>query len=223
MNSMKIIKPLSDEHIQAADKIYAQCPNWKQTDTALKLLSDRFPGFERESCLLKSVAINTLYGTQVWAIAEMANHVCETISKNESNKDKPELLVDAIATVGINGGKIRHFISFASKFCHFFVNDGIFPIYDQAARETLALHLGKQAMIAGFAESYTAFCGNIACLRAAPNLTCSLSALDRYLWLRGLLIKFEKRGVNAEINGEIKQYFQRAKAKHDINFMTLIN
>ena len=220
---MKIIKPLSDEHIQAADKIYAQCPKWKMADAALKLLSEKLPGFTQESCLLKSVAINTLYGTQVWAIAEMANHVCETMSKNESNEDKPELLVDAIATVGINGGKIRHFISFASKFCHFFVNDGIFPIYDQAARETLALHLGKKAMIAGFAKPYTAFCGNIACLRAAPNLTCSLSALDRYLWLRGLLIKFEKRGVNAEINGEIKQYFQRAKAKHDINFMTLIN
>ena len=220
---MKIIKPLSDKHIQAVDKIYAQCPKWKMADAALKLLSEQLPGFTQESCLLKSVAINTLYGTQVRAIAEMANHVCETMSKNESNEDKPELLVDAIATVGINGGKIKHFISFASKFCHFFVDDERFPIYDQAARETLALHLGKKAMIAGLAKPYTAFCGNIACLRAASNLTCSLSALDRYLWLRGLHIKFEKRGVNAEINGEIKQYFQRAKAENDINFITLIN
>ena len=220
---MKIMKPLSDEHIQAADKIYAQCPKWKMADAALKLLSEQLPGFTQEGCLLKSVAINTLYGTQVWAIAEMANHVCETMSKNESNKDKPELLVDAIATVGINGGKIKHFISFASKFCHFFVNDGIFPIYDQAARETLALHLGKKAMIAGLAKPYIAFCGNMANLRAWSNLTCSLSALDRYLWLRGLHIKFEKLGVNAEINGEIKQYFQRAEAEDDINFITLIN
>lgn len=220
---MEIIKPLSDEHIQAADKIYAQCPKWKMADAALKLISEQLPGFTQESCLLKSVAINTLYGTQVWAIAEMASHICETMSKNESNKDKPELLVDAIATVGTNGGKIKHFISFASKFCHFFVNDKIFPIYDQAARETLALHLGKQAMIAGFAEPYTAFCGNVACLRASPNLTCSLSALDRYLWIRGLYVEFEKHGVEAKINGEIKQYFRRAKAENNINFITLIN
>ena len=61
---MKIIKPLSDEHIQAADKIYAQCPKWKMADAALKLLSEQLPGFTQESCLLKSVAINTLYGTQ---------------------------------------------------------------------------------------------------------------------------------------------------------------
>ena len=197
--------------------------SWKKADAALKLLGKRLPCFAQESCLLKSVAINTLYGTQVWAIAEMANHVCETMSKSESNKDKPELLVDAIAKVGINGGKIRHFISFASKFCHFFVNDKIFPIYDQAARETLALHLGKKAMIAGFAKPYTAFCGNIACLRASPNLTCSLSALDRYLWIRGLHVQFEKRGGKAEINKEIKQYFQRAKEENDINCAMLIN
>ena len=31
---MKIIKPLSNEHIQAANDIYAQCPNWKKALTA---------------------------------------------------------------------------------------------------------------------------------------------------------------------------------------------
>ena len=216
MNSAKPCTPLSDK-INAAKTIYAQCPYWQQSDAALKLLGEKFPSFDREICLLKSVVINALYGTQVFAIAKMADHVCKTMYQHQGNKDKPDILVDAIATVSVGGGKTKHFFSFASKFCHFFVDDEKFPIYDEAARTTLALHLGKSE------PRYTTFCSKIEELRKLGNLSCSLSALDRYLWIRGLHVKYEKFGKAAKINTEIKQFFQQAEAENDANFAVLIN
>ena len=188
---------------------YKACPIWKLTDDTLKCLGEKFPTFDQKSCLLKSVAVNALYSTNVLAIARMADHVCETMGKHQENKDKPELRVEAIARLQIGTDKYRCFPSFASKFCHFFVDvgDDKFPIYDEAARMTVKLHLGK------IENPYPAFCAQIHELKASANFTCLLSELDRYLWIRGLYVKYKKSG--RKINKEIMDYFNGAKTDEE--------
>jgi hypothetical protein len=72
---MWFVVPLTQMQIDAACRLHQRLDQWWLSDAALKRLRETLPGFDRESCLIKSVAIKALYGTQVLAIVRMAEYV----------------------------------------------------------------------------------------------------------------------------------------------------
>jgi len=64
---MPLARPLGLAQIEAATRIYQGMRQWTTMDQALTELAVRFPGWGPLDSLLKVVAINTLYGTNVWA------------------------------------------------------------------------------------------------------------------------------------------------------------
>lgn len=72
---MKLSNPLNESNLDAARWIYNHLDNWRTTDEAIGCMADHLPDFDLESCLLKTVAINSLFSTQVFAILRMGMHV----------------------------------------------------------------------------------------------------------------------------------------------------
>ena len=69
---MKLAVPLYKRQIDAAGKLRQNLQQWQKSDAALVALHKKFPGFTPEACLLKSVAVNAIYGTNVLAIVRVA-------------------------------------------------------------------------------------------------------------------------------------------------------
>lgn len=67
--------PVSQKQIVAANLFHDRMELWRTANSALHRLRDNVPGWDAEASLLKCIAVNALYGTQVFAIARMAQHV----------------------------------------------------------------------------------------------------------------------------------------------------
>jgi len=76
----------------------------------------------------------------------MGEHVAKVIESVNMRNPSREL-VDTIAALPSKKGQTkRKRTSFAAKFCHFFVDKDRFPIYDDAARKAIKLHLGSKEL-----------------------------------------------------------------------------
>lgn len=193
------LTPIRAEQIAAASRFHSRRDGWKRSDRALRQLKEAFPGWDESSSLLKCVAINAFYATQVLAIREMARHV-ETVMKQSLD---PRARVTRLSELTLNS-KRRHFVAFASKLCHVFLNDNSFPIYDSIARKVLKLHLGN-AYLENKADNYVAFCQNIDHLRAASGIASSYLEIDRYLWIRG---QCDNWNASRPVNAELRSVFE---------------
>jgi hypothetical protein len=136
----------------------------------------------------------------------MARHIASLLPRGAELLD-PTDLVEAIAALPpANDEAPRRHRSFASKFCHFFIDADDFPIFDQAARDALRLHLGADEL-RGAESSYGGFCRALARLRTAYGLEASPRDLDRYLWIAGMYRAFA-RG-RRDINRDLLALFER--------------
>ena len=197
--------PLSMSQIEAANRLHSKLLQWQITDQALHALHVNLPGFDIEVTLLKVVAINQLYGTNVYAVVRMAQHVTEVMQG--ANRMEDADLVKELAS--LNGRKHR---SFASKFAHFFINMERFPIYDSFAVKMVAYHLGGQGQARDSAHPYRAFVENIHRLKRYAGLSCTTKELDRYLWLAGLYREW-LRNRDSQINAEVAEMFKTSSAE----------
>lgn len=217
--------------IEAAQRIQERLPIWSNTDKALQWVGENYTGFSLDACLLKTAAVNALYATNVRAVSRMAvgihklfengtyaAHVkqnfgllteegaivlVEEIASTLNSQNKDEELVATAGGGTDKSSKPRFFRSFAAKFCHFFVSQSLFPIYDEAARKAITLHRPDMKE----PGSYKAFVTNIRELREWCGLDVPFKDLDRYLWLRGMYETYRKNPFNAPINGELRSYF----------------
>jgi hypothetical protein len=208
---MELAVPLSQQQVDRACRVHETLAQWRLAESALEKLADRFPGFSAEACLLKTVAVNEIYGTQLFATVRMARHI-EAIFADPSTSPVDFDLVERIAKLPPKQGeKQRLSVSFASKFCHFFVNAERFPIYDDAARDAIRLHLGADAYCVNNDNRYRAFCENFEKLRTLAKLKCTTKELDQYLWLIGMYKRWlkEKSKPNPRVNEELRGLFQQ--------------
>jgi hypothetical protein len=67
--------PLTSSQVDAASPLHSRLKQWSATDSALEALRRLFPGFDLAASLLKVSALNQLYGTNVYAVLRMAEHV----------------------------------------------------------------------------------------------------------------------------------------------------
>lgn len=206
---MSLAKPLSQQQVDAAARAHDKLKMWLRGEATLQLLAARCPEFTHEACLLKAVVVNDIYGTQLFATVRMASYI-HSIFENSEFSRVDISLVDRIARLPPKAGdKPRLAISFASKFCHFFVDVEAFPIYDDAAREALKLHLGSGYTVEK-SKPYESFYKNFRNLHALAKLTATTKELDQYLWLTGMFIRWqrERSKTNPRVNAELKALFQ---------------
>ena len=203
---MKLETPLLPKQIEAAGKLRQHLEGWQLSDKALIALNRKLPGFESHVCLLKCVAINAIYGTNVLAIVKMRKHVEDVLGKCDLSKVGPELVNEIAKAPEDEDGKSRRRTSFASKFCHFFISAERFPIYDDAACNALKLHFGKRVK----AHEYGSFCECIKKLKDSIGTGCGTRTIDHYLWLTGMYLRWikEQHKPNPIINLELLALFK---------------
>jgi hypothetical protein len=207
--------PLSCEQVEAAKRLHEQLPGWQLVDQALAKLANRIPGFGLDAVLLKSVAVNTLYGTSIIAIYDVAEHVAKVISQTNLATAGPKL-------VEILGGQVkgRTNLVFASKFAHFFIDPARFPMLDSYAEQMVKLHLGQAHMVKDEGGRYEMFCTNLTKLRELAQLQCGTRELDYYLWLAGQYRAW-KRKPSVKINSETKELF-RNPSPHQAQLLAIL-
>lgn len=197
---------LTREQIAAANRIHDQLSNWSLVDRALERLSKNMSGFDRESILLKAAAVNQLYYTNVFAIVPMAEHMANVL--NEPGAVSDHGLVDRLAVLSTNTRQAqRRFVSFASKFAHFFVDPDRFPIFDSFGLHMIKLHLGVRKDIWRSTQPYAEFLEMFRRVQTLACPTCTNRELDRYLWVAGQYRAWMKNS-KAQINGELRSVFQ---------------
>ncbi|MCK4323991.1 MAG: hypothetical protein KAW89_05625 [Armatimonadetes bacterium] len=197
--------PILQSQIDAANYLFKRIKTWVACERAFERLRDEMPGFDLPTSLLKAAAINDLYWAGVFGIWRMARHISEvacTLPKN------PVEAVRKIARLPADGEeKGRTHRSFASKFCHFFIDSERFPIYDLYCRNMVAHHLGRDQLQRDPKNRYRAFKANVDRLRELSRLSVSYRELDRYLWLAGQYHEWLDKGDKGQINSEVRELF----------------
>jgi hypothetical protein len=207
--------PLIQAQVDAAHRLQSHLRQWRMTDRALIALATGFPRWEPEATLLKVVAINQLYGTNLYAVNRMAEHVATVMATAEPAIEGPAL-VERIATLPKSAEQKtqrRHF-SFASKLANFFIDAEHFPIYDYYAAWMVVWHLGPAGHIRDGAHPYLAFVASLERLGERSGLTWAGRALDHYLWLAGQYHAW-KRNPKTPINAEVARLFAQPLTKQD--------
>jgi len=202
---------LTADQVEAAGRLYSQLRQWQVSEAALDALADRVPGFSEEAVLLKAVAVNGLYGTNVLALSRMAIHVRKTIEKSDLRTAGPEL-VEGIARLPREDGETanRRHHSFASKFAHFFIDAERFPIMDSYAVAIVRVHLGVANYNQNREKPYLAFVENLKTLRTLAELNVTNREFDRYLWIAGAYRTYRKccdAERKAKISVELNRLF----------------
>lgn len=208
--------PLEQSQLDAASRLYAQLRQWHMTDAALMALAGAFPAWEPEVTLLKVAAVNQLYGTNLYAVNRMAEHVSAIMATADPASEGPAL-VEYIATLPklpTQQTQWRHF-SFASKLAHFFIDAERFPIYDSYAVQMVGRHLGPKERVRDAAHPYQAYVANLELLRERSGLAWKGRELDLYLWLAGEYRAWLKH-PHGPTNKELAQLFAEPQAAADL-------
>jgi hypothetical protein len=199
--SPKLAHALTQDQVEIANRFHRQLSRWQISDEALFRLRSCVPEWDEAACLLKSVAINSIYGTNVYATTRMAEHIASIFASRDGDAARRDELVERLARLPDANNRPRNFISFASKFCHFFIDEEKFPIFDEAARQALKYHLGPKLYVEDHTKPYIAFRENLRRLREESRINCSDRQLDHYLWITGLYMRWLR---GRQINGELR-------------------
>lgn len=204
---MTLAIPLRQTQVTAAGTIHDELHGWKAADRVLRYLTETVPGHtDPDQILLKAAVLNELYKTQVFALHAMARHIANVFSSEPRLGDECGL-VERIAHLEASGKKHD---SFASKYCHFFIDTQRFPLYDKYARGTVRMHLGRgNYRCTTTRQTYRNFYADTATLRASLSFHPTVRELDHYLWLRGQWKAFRE---GKAIGAEVRDLFERASS-----------
>lgn len=209
--------PITQEQIDAANRLLDHLTTWQATERGFKQLRDELPGFDLPAVLMKAAAVNDLYSTRVYAIWRMSAHISAV------GPDLPDDPVDAVQTIGrLPGGGGGTHRSFASKYCHFFIDADRFPIFDSYCEQMVRHHLGREETVSHASEPYRAFKANIDRLRELSDIDATYRDLDRYLWLAGQYRDWKQNGEDAQINAELRELFENppASTRRDLRVLS---
>ncbi len=207
--------PLSPSQVEAASALRTWMPAWVAADAALDLLRSLSDDAGLGVVLLKVAALDRLYGTNMYAIVPMAQHIVTVLA---ARPEDPIALVEAIAVLRPPPQKGRTaaeappppawaktYWSFASKFVHFFLDPDRVPLYDAWAAQSLNYHLGPIRL--GSSNPYRQFVQKVSVLRSLAGLSCSIRELDRYLWLSGMYREWSRKPDRAPLSREVISLF----------------
>jgi hypothetical protein len=218
---LKLKRPLYKSQIEAALRLHNNLNEWTDSERILDTITCKFPKFDKDSILIKSVILNTLYSTNVFAITRMSEHIYNLIKKSDVKKAGAEL-VEKIACLPKTKEQVtdRRFHSFAAKFAHFFIDFEKFPILDSYAEWMLKYHLGRKLYRADREKRYHAFLENLNKLREISQIDSPYKEIDHYLWIAGEYHKW-RNNHNAPINAMLKELFSNPSRNAEMNLRRL--
>jgi hypothetical protein len=179
-----------------AELVGAACKQFDKenavTEEALNDLFSQYAGNDNHPhILLKVVALNRLYSTQIFAVHDVASHIHQLREIDYAlAKGSPEI-VDKIAKVTISAtGKQRSNFAFATKYCSWH-NQASYPIWD--SRVAMYLWCLRGTSFARFLGSkpdlwdyYKEFVKTMTAFRDFYNLgSFTFKQIDKFLWLEG--------------------------------------
>jgi hypothetical protein len=179
-----------------AELVRAACKQFDReyavTEEALSDLFSQYPrNGNRPHILLKVVALNRLYSTQIFAVHDVASHIHQVREIDSAlAKGSPEV-VDKIAKVTISAtGKQRSNFAFATKYCSWH-NQASYPIWD--SRVAMYLWCLRGTPFAEFLGSkpdlwdyYKEFVRTMTAFRDFYKLgSFTFKQIDKFLWLEG--------------------------------------
>ena len=178
--------------IPTVELVKAACEKFDRenelSELALAELFRQYPhNGELTHILLKVVAVNSLYRTNIFALEAVARHIRSNVPDIDAlvASGSPEV-VNTIARISI-GGKKFNFFSFATKYCSWH-NPEAYPIYDSRVDDYLWT-LQKQSHFAGFLHAdlwdYPKFLNIVTSFREFYGLgSFTFKDLDKFLYLQ---------------------------------------
>jgi len=112
-----------------------------------KLFFETYPlNNDLDDVLIKVCSLNDFYSTNIFSPFSVAKHIV-SLGIDESLARNDLEIVNIIAKVKMNGGKIKNFYSFATKYCSHH-KPTVYPIYDSYVDKMLMylVHLGKNTV-----------------------------------------------------------------------------
>lgn len=178
----------------SVDKVKAACERFDRENEAAELaLAELFQQYpdntDLRHVLLKVVAVNALYHTNIYALDTVARHI-HTRSKEIDTalaSGSPQV-VDTIAKVIVRG-KVHNFFSFATKYCSWHHPDK-YPIYDSRVDSYLWNLQQQNRFAAAFIHphlwDYPRFHNIMVTFRDFHGLgSFSFKEIDKFLYLQG--------------------------------------
>lgn len=165
--------------------------NAEISDIAIRKLINVFPlNTNLEEILLKSIAINTLYSTNIFKISEMAKRILKLNIDERINNGDPNIVNLIASGHGIISNKTNkelNFYSFATKYCNWH-NHEEYSIYDSYV-EKILLEYKKLYSFTEFKandlKDFSKFKSVLLDFKTYFNLTGTMKEIDKFLWLYG--------------------------------------
>ncbi len=184
---LNIPNPSQDE-IEYCLKLWDSLENYRLQESSLrKLFTKTYPlNNELDDVLIKVCSLNDFYSTNIYSPFTVAKHIVKLQIDDHLAKDDLKI-VDKIAKVSMNGGKIKNFYSFATKYCSHH-KPTIYPIYDSYVGKMLKYFRKKKEI--NFSDSdlisYPLYKNVLLEFRKIYNLEkFNLKQIDQYLWQAG--------------------------------------
>jgi hypothetical protein len=197
MTAQELAIPLKQSQIASATEFWEKS-GWESKEFAQ--LRVAFPN-PLDAVKIKAIVVNELYGTNIIAIAQVADRVERVLIDSQcTGADLVEQLVNEMR--GIT--KKSHY-SFAAKYAHFFVDSSL-PILDGYAEWMLGRHLGRDLQSKD-PRRYHKFTEDIETLKRVAGLNCNCDELDAYLWIAGEYW-YWKDHPKYNISGDLKRQFE---------------
>jgi hypothetical protein len=142
---------------------------------------------DKKFILLKVTVLNDHYSTNIFDTTRVARHIAALRDVDKRLASGDLTLVEEVSAVS-SGQKLRHFYSFATKYCAHH-NALAYPIFDSHV-ERMLKHFRDQEGFASFRASdlrnYASFVRIVEAFRTFYKLgTFSVREVDIYLWLSG--------------------------------------
>lgn len=188
LKDFKIPRP-SKKEVEQYLKLWDSQENYILQESSLrKLFSKTYPlNNDLDDVLIKVCSLNDFYSTNILSPFTIAKHIVAL--KIDDNLLEDDLkIVNKIADVKMNGGRIFHFYSFATKYCSHH-KPTVYPIYDSYVEKMLK-YFRKKDTINDFLDKdlklYTRYREILMNFRKYYNLeSFDLKQIDKYLWQAG--------------------------------------
>ena len=212
-NKQNEIIPLTSDMLEVSGCLYSKLKDWIKTEEVLRRLAKSFP-LESDNyftILVKATSLNTLYGTYIMAIQKVAKHLYDYLIELRTGISA-QFIDDKLSKVQM-GKKIWRLTSFTSKYCHFFIDENRFPMYDEFAAIAIVRHL-RLPQNKRWVGNYVEYCKNVKSLLDVSDVEVNYIELDRYLWLAGQWLAWSEE---KDVNLEVKSLFEQVAAKSQQN------
>ena len=170
-------------------KLWDSLENYTLQESSLrKLFTKTYPlNNDLDDVLIKVCSLNDFYSTNIFSPFTVAKHIVK-LEIDNSIAQNDLTIVNKIAKVEMNGGKIKNFYSFATKYCSHH-KPTVYPIYDSYVDQIL-LYCKNRDNFDDFSKEdlkiYVKYRRILENFRKYYKLeSFDLKQIDKYLWQAG--------------------------------------